>query len=536
MEHSGAAVNDRLINQTVDIISLVYIAFLIVLLIIRWHIFPVFIDIYYHLAVMQGYNLAEGITKNAYWEFAPFGRPQLYPPLLHLLMLILYKFHISLPFIAKFTSFIMFPLTLLTEWWIVKKIYNSKAALFSVVFLGSIYQFFWHSSVLSAAALTQILGLFAFLAIEKDKKFASAILITLMLYSHIAIPYFYFAAFLLYGLLRKEKRKLILSSIFISAILFSPWLIHLVAHLSFIHIRSSVGNGAVPLTMHLYLWIWLFGVIGIAASIKKRKEFLFPLILFVVLIPIAFTYRQRFFEIHGLIPLSILAGIGVSSLFYFVKTKKNILIFTILLALLLGFTTPVVNVAYKKVHPGWDQPLAFALIKNINPVNGRHKKGNFPQKPAHRPNIKPPVLYPQKSIMTESNIALAQFLNKNIEPGSTIYVPDGPLADFIFAFSKHPVSSGMLGEVIPYKRPFPQDCVYLLIPGNVLNVPPPMDETFNRVTFTNGFTIFKNKRPVKKVFPEKPVFPNWLSFILIVISAIIITLDFMKKRRGNGNI
>jgi len=69
-----------------------------------------------------------------------------------------------------------------------------------------------------------------------------------------------------------------------------------------------------------------------------------------------------------------------------------------------------------------------------------------------------------------------------------------------------------------------------------LSVPPPMDETFNRVAFTNGFTIFENKRSVKKVFPEKPVFPNLLSFILIVISAIIITLDFMKKRRANGNI
>ena len=535
MEHNGVAVGDGLINKSVDFISLVYIAFLTVLLIIRWHIFPVFIDIYYHLAVMQGYNLAGGITKNAYWEFAPFGRPQLYPPLLHLLMLILYKFHISLPFIAKFTSFIMFPLTLLTEWWIVKKIYNSKAALFSVVFLGSIYQFFWHSSVLSAAALTQILGLLAFLAIEKDKKLASSVLITLMLYSHIAIPYFYFTAFLLYGLLRKVKRKLTLSSLFISAILFSPWLVHLVSNLSFIHMRSSVGNGAVPLTIHLYLWIWLFGIAGIAAVIKKRKEFLFPLILLVVLIPIAFTYRQRFFEIHGLIPLSILAGIGVSSLLHFAKNKKNVLVLAILLAVLFGFTTPVVNITYRKVHFRWDQPLAFALIKNINPVSGG-RKDNFPYKPAQRPDMKPPVLYPRKSIMTKSNIQLAHFISKTTKAGSTIYVPDGPLADFIFAFGKRPVSSGMLGEVKPYKRPFPQDCAYLLIPGNVLSVPPPMDETFNRVAFTNGFTIFENKRSVKKVFPEKPVFPNWLSFILIVISAIIITLDFMKKRRANGNI
>ncbi len=532
MEHSGVAVGKGLINKTVDTISLVYIAFLIVLLIIRWHIFPVFIDIYYHLAVMQGYNLAGGITKNAYWEFAPFGRPQLYPPLLHLLMLILYKFRVSLVFLAKFTSFIMFPLTLLTEWWVAKKVFNSEIALFSIVSLGSIYQFFWHSSVLSAAALTQILGLLSFLAIEKDKKFASPVLITLMLYSHIAIPYFYFTAFLLYALLRKEKRKLILVSLFISAILFSPWLIHLVSHLSFIRIRSSVGKGTVPLTMHLYLWIWLFGIIGIVAAIRKRKEFLFPLILFVVLIPIAFTYKQRFFEIHGLIPLSILAGIGISHLLQITKNKKIILIFTILLALFLGFTSPVVNVAYRNVRAGWDQPLALALIKNINP---RHN-GNLQQKPAQKINIKPPVLYPRKSIMTKSNIQLAQFLSKNTKAGSTTYVPDGPLADFIFAFGKRSVSSGMLGEVKPYKRPFPQDCAYLLIPGNVLGVPPPMDKTFNRITFTNGFTIFKNKRPVNKVFPEKSVFPNWLSFILIVISAIIIALDFMKKRRANGNI
>ena len=535
MKQNGAAVNDRLINKTADIISLVYIAFLIILLIIRWHIFPIFIDIYYHLAVMQGYNLAGGITKNAYWEFAPFGRPQLYPPLLHLLMLILYKFHLSLPFIAKFTSFIMFPVTLLAEWCVVKKVFGSKIALFSIVLLGSIYQFFWHSSVLSAAALSQILGLLAFLAVEKDKKFASITLITLMLYSHIAIPYFYFTAFLLYALLRKEKRRLILISLLVSAILFSPWLIHLATHLSFIHMRNSLGKGTVPLTVYLYLWLWLFGIVGAVTAIKKRKEFLFPLILFIVLIPIAFTYRQRFFEIHGLIPLSILAGIGVSYLLQLIRNKKNILILTILLALFLGFTSPAVNGAYKNVHIVLDQPFAFAMIKNINPVNGRHK-ANFPQKPVQRPDIMPPVLYPKKSVMTKNNVQLAQFLNKNTEAGSTIYVPDGPLADFIFAFSKRPVSSGMLSEVKPYKRPFPQDCQYFLIPGDVLNVPPPMNTTFDRVTFVYGFTMFKNETLVKKVLPEKPVFPNWLSFILIAISAIIILLDFLRIRRVNGNI
>ncbi len=535
MEHNRTATNDKSTNKIADIISLGYIAFLLILLVIRWHIFPVFIDIYYHLAVMQGYNLAEGITKNVYWEFAPFGRPQLYPPLLHLLMLILYKFRVSLPFIARFTSFIMFPLTLLSEWWVVKKIFNSETALFSIVFLGSIYQFFWHSSVLSAAALTQILGLLAFLAIEKNKKFASALLITLMLYSHIAIPYFYFAVFLLYALLRKEKRKLILMFLLISALLFSPWLIHLAIHLSFIHMRSSIGKGTVPLMMHLYLWVWLFGIIGIIVAIKKRKEFLFPLILFVLLIPIAFTYRQRFFEIHGLIPLSILAGIGVSTLLYFIKSKKNILVLTILLTLLFTFTSPAVNIVYEKIHLGWDQPLMFALIKNRNPISGR-RKSSLPQKPDQRLSMKPPVLYPQKSIMIKNNVELAQFLNKNTEAGSTIYVPDGSLADFIFAFSKRPVSSGMLGEVKPYKRPFPQDCADLLIPGNVLSVPPPIDKTFKRLTFTNGFTIFKNKNHVKKVFPEKPVFPNWLSFILVGISVIIIAIDFMRKRRVNGNI
>ncbi len=499
-----------------------------VLLIAKFNIFPIFVDIFYHLAAMQGYNTANGITLNAYWEFAPFGRPQLYPPLLHLLVLLLLKTGASLVFIAKFTSFVMFPLTLLVLWLTARFVYGRRIAFFSVLFLSGSYAFFRHSSVLSAAALAQIFGLLSFLAIEKNKKFAAPVLIAMMLYSHIVIPYFYFIALLFYALFRKERRKTIFISLAIAAVLYSPWAVHTLRNLNYIGINSIRVPGFVPIKASLNLWLWGLGLLGAAVAFFKRGKYAFPLVLLVLLVPIAFNYPQRFWEAHSLLPLALLSGIFMSE---FVSSVRLGVVAGVAIVSLLSFSllfTPFLNFGFRSLS--FDIKPSFVSIMiagNKNPgLNVRRNgKQEFPDSRSGR------LIRSGKKIMSVENIKFAENLKEKVEKGSTIYIPDGVFSDFLFAFSGIPGSSGMLREVKPYKRPVQKDCAYLEIPGDVPSVIAPLNKIFARVSYFNGRTLFKNKLPVKKDFPAKPVLPLSVCFILIAAGAIIVLTDFGFARR-----
>ncbi len=498
-----------------DILSISYIAILTLLSIIRWNIYPIFIDIYYHIAVMQGYNIANGITLNAYWEYAPFGRVQLYPPLLHIFMLTLLKMKFSIPFIAQITSFIMFSLTLFTIWFITSKVYNKKIAFFSTILLGSLVQFFWQSSVTSAASLAQILGLLSFYAIDKNRKVAAPILFTLLLYSHIAIPYFYIASFIIYGLFKKDRRKLIFNSAAISFILFSPWLIHTLYNLKYLHPRNAIMHSAmlVPRPIPIYTFIWFFGIVGIIISIKKKGKYAWPFILLLSLIPIAFLYPERFWSAHAFIPLAILGGYGLFAIYnIFIHRKnrilttiKNIAIITTIITITLF--TPTLRIGYNtKINVSCS--LLPLLIKKPEQILNRNLKA--------------------KSLLTKKNFELANFIKNNSSVKDTIYIPNGPLADFIFALTERCVSSGMLKEVRPYKRPLPTDCTLFVIEGNVDGLPPILNDHFTLLGKSGGYTIFKNKFRNKDCSIPKPVVPLNETLFIIYFSSLIVIIDLSK--------
>ena len=78
--------------------TLVAVALLIVVAIATaasWHLYPVFIDTYYHMAVIEGFSQAGGITTRAFWEMAPGGRVHIYPPSLHVIGYFFYLLGVS---------------------------------------------------------------------------------------------------------------------------------------------------------------------------------------------------------------------------------------------------------------------------------------------------------------------------------------------------------------------------------------------------------------------------------------------------------
>ncbi len=81
--------------------SWVIIAAFGLLQLLRSVVLPQFMDIYYHLQVAWGFLQSGGYSGWDFWEYAPFGRPHIYPPLFHILLALLMKLRFSAILLAK---------------------------------------------------------------------------------------------------------------------------------------------------------------------------------------------------------------------------------------------------------------------------------------------------------------------------------------------------------------------------------------------------------------------------------------------------
>ena len=90
------------INNPWGYFSKIIILAYAVLQLLRLAIFPQFIDMYYHLQTAWGFIQAGGYSNWDFWEYAPFGRPHIYPPLFHILLALFMKLGFGVIFLAKF--------------------------------------------------------------------------------------------------------------------------------------------------------------------------------------------------------------------------------------------------------------------------------------------------------------------------------------------------------------------------------------------------------------------------------------------------
>ncbi len=301
-----------------DWLAFAVMAFILAMAITYWHKFPVHMDMYYHVGVTSGYSSAGGIALHSFWEFAPAGRAQLYPPLLHVLMFTLTKFGLSIVTVARLVSFAAFPLLMLSSWYGVRKIFSTRAAFYCTILLSSIYLLFWHSAVESAASLVLILTPLIFVAVDRNKKVAAAVLLALALYSHLTLGHLVALGLLLYTVHRRQMFKEIIEVLAGAYLLWLPWGIHILMHYKSLGFDSSSGAGV---TVHILIWaVALAGFVY--CYFKKGKYYLLPCFL-LGFIPIVFFYPDRFWNAHVFVPLAMLGAVALSGLHGFLAERMT---------------------------------------------------------------------------------------------------------------------------------------------------------------------------------------------------------------------
>ena len=291
---------------------LLILTFFLFSALLKWSLSPTFIDIYYHLSVMLGFNEAGGFVKEAFWEYAPIERIHLYPPLFHFLMLIFYKLGASALFIGRFFEFIIYPLLLLVLWRVISVLFYERVAFFSLLIASSLYSFYLSAINLIPASIAVIFGLLAYLSIEKKRILGSSVFLCLAFYTHSGIPWFFVGSLILYGILNRERLKDSLITVFFALILACPILIYEYNFREYVSLAGVYENFLIEIN----LWLFIAAIPGFFIALKKKKRYFIFVSLFLMgILMLFFKYRYRYLCGHGILGLIFLSALSLDKIY-----------------------------------------------------------------------------------------------------------------------------------------------------------------------------------------------------------------------------
>ncbi|MFA5005346.1 MAG: hypothetical protein WC561_04385 [Candidatus Omnitrophota bacterium] len=278
---------------------------------LRSVILPQFMDIYYHLQVAWGFVRSGGYSGWDFWEYAPFGRPHIYPPFFHIILALLMKLGFSAIFLAKLFESAAPVLFLIAIWYFIKKNYSAQLAFFVVLAFSSAFAFFISLSNHVPAALALIFGLFSFNELFKNRCLRATILLALCFYTHIGVSWFFLLAFIFYGLTDKGLRLQALKAVFFALAAAAPLLIK---QLQALPLLQAAGlDMQEKFLCQIKLIEYPLSILGVFFALKLSGRYRFFVSLFASSL-VFLSYPYRFFSAEGYLPVIFLSALAIQAI------------------------------------------------------------------------------------------------------------------------------------------------------------------------------------------------------------------------------
>lgn len=300
------------------------------LLVQRWPLLPNFLDIYYHLSAALGFDKAGGLVTHAFWEYAPAGRPHLYPPLFSLIILLFIKLGFQGLFIVRLLSVIIFPCFLYVVWLFSASSFNRRAAFFAVLISVSLYSLFLSILTFMPVTIAVMMGLLSFWAAQKSRVIAASIFLALSFYTYAQFSWVITISLLAYAVVARQRRDVYLRVVALGIILALPIIVYLLANRSHYHIRLAPEKFILEINLALIL-----AVFAVREVFAKKGRYYYPLILAISALPFSLFYPYRYVSGQGLIGLILLTAIAADRICCAFKCKSEILITTCLALLII---------------------------------------------------------------------------------------------------------------------------------------------------------------------------------------------------------
>lgn len=298
--------------------------------ILRWPIFPQFMDMYYHILTAWGFIQAGGYSGWDFWQYAPLGRVHIYPPVFHIILAFLIKLGISKIILAKFFETIMPIVFLIILRHFLIKNYSERLAFFTLLTLSSSFSFYLSLINNIPATLAISLGLLAFGQLFQKKLLRSTLLLVICFYTHIGVSWFFIVSIILYGLFNQEYKKTSLIVSISVFILSFPIIVKQLAGLKFISL-SGIGE---KYLCEFKTLDYILGFFGLLFAWRMPKEYRLFLSFFCASF-IFLPYPYRFFSTQGYLPIIFLSAIFLDALYEKIKNKEGYLKYVLIL--LMGF-------------------------------------------------------------------------------------------------------------------------------------------------------------------------------------------------------
>jgi hypothetical protein len=273
---------------------------------------PSMSDTWYHLALADETLERGGVPLWDDWEFAPYGRPNLYPPVLHILLAATAAVTGGVLNAGAVFAAVFMPLGMLTTWLAARKLLNDRMAFLALVFMLLDMAHLVIMNAYIASCLVNILMPLLLVAILRRRSWLAIAMLTVLYYSHLGFPHVVSLGLLLFGVVERTYLRLALKVVGISFLFWTPWLAHVARHWEWVSHVFSGGGMPGPLIFKLLalqfinLLVVVCGIIG-ARKLWKRGGFyrIIPCMM-VGFLPILLSYGGRYL-MHTL-PLWAMAG------------------------------------------------------------------------------------------------------------------------------------------------------------------------------------------------------------------------------------
>ena len=412
-------------NFSWDFYSKAIIAVFVLFQLMRWSMLPQYMDIYYHLHTAEGFLKAGGYSTWDFWQYAPVGRPHIYPPFFHIILALLMKIRLSPMFLARFFEVLTPVAFLIVLWNFIRKSFDNRLAFFVLLASFSLFSFCLSLSNNIPAALALIFGIIAFDQFFRKGAWRALIFFTLMFYTHIGVSWFFIFTLGFYGLFNSHARQKCLGLLSASIILAAPILIR--------EFNLLINNPAIGFGLNekyfskIKVIDYLFAAYGLILIVKIKGRYrIFVSLLAASLVFLIYPYR--FFPAEGFLPVILLVGVAFTHLFdKFKLAKKRIKIISALVLIYFVFLSPTVSV--NKDEAGGKLNFNLNLYDSAF-YNILFARGTSPWFP-------------------EEYSSASSIIEENSQEDEIIYSTINPVGVILGSISQRPTANALLPEIGP---------------------------------------------------------------------------------------
>jgi hypothetical protein len=477
----------------------------------RWPALPLALDPSYHLFVAGQVADAGGPIGYEWWEYAPVGRPHLYPPLLHLLLAPFLRMGCAPLTVIRAANVVAVPALLLTLFLVARRLLTPTIGL-ACLWVGLLpLAFHLQSAVALAATLGMIELLWLMVALEEQRLIAAGLLFALLVYTHLGLPWIALVTMVCYGVLRPQRRQRLLMAGCLGLLAGLPWFWHLWQHRAALQMVPRYEN----VMLDVMPLVFIIAAAGIWRCLRAGGAFLWiPACWagFALLWP---RFLYRWLSGEGLLPVVLLAGVGADWL--------------------------AQRIAQAARRPSRHAPLALVCgVLLLSPTLATHGSTVrwqwLDSAPVHLLGVS--RAHPRSldaGVVSTAMESLARVVVAQSGPAEILWSNSPYALGLLAALAHRPTSSAMLDEVGPARALDPLAAAQLIVwfklePAAQLTQA--ARDALHRVAEDELAVIFRRPAPVDRARPPQAVMPLTMALSALALCVSLIVYDLGRPRQN----